>query len=65
MNFEFDDIEESFQDLLRRYALETLAPEYGRWDRGEVVPRERVIELAELGVNGLLVPEKYGGVGGS
>ena len=65
MNFEFDDIEKSFQDVLRRYALETLAPEYGRWDRGEVVPRERVIELAELGVNGLLVPEKYGGVGGS
>ncbi|MGE0484998.1 MAG: acyl-CoA dehydrogenase family protein [Gammaproteobacteria bacterium] len=65
MNFEFDDTERAFQDAVRHYALERLLPDYARWDRGERLPRERVHELAELGLTGLLVPAEHGGVGGS
>lgn len=65
MDFDFDDTERAFRETLRRYALEVLAPDYARWDRGEALPRERVRALAELGVTGLRVPEGYGGVGGS
>ncbi len=65
MDFEFDQTELSFADTVRRYAMEQLAPDYQRWDAGERVPQEKVKQLAELGVNGLLVPEEYGGVGGS
>jgi cyclohexanecarboxyl-CoA dehydrogenase len=65
MNFDFDDTERAFRDALRRYALERLAPDYARWDRGEAFPRSRVKELAELGVTGLRVPEAFGGTGGS
>lgn len=65
MNFDFDETEAAFRATLRRYALERLAPEYARWDRGEAYPRARVAELAELGLTGLRVPETFGGVGGS
>lgn len=63
MEFEFDDTEQAFQDAMRRYALERLLPDYARWDRGERLPRERVRELAGLGLTGLLVPETLGGAG--
>ena len=65
MDFDFDDSERAFQETLRRYALERLAPDYARWDSGEVIARERIRAFAELGVTGLRVPEAYGGVGGS
>ncbi|MCB1746933.1 MAG: acyl-CoA dehydrogenase family protein [Gammaproteobacteria bacterium] len=65
MNFDFDDTERAFQAAVRRYALERLLPDYARWDRGERLPRERVRELAELGLTGLLVSPDVGGVGGS
>jgi cyclohexanecarboxyl-CoA dehydrogenase len=65
MNFDFDETECAFRDVLRRYAHERLAPAYARWDRGERLPREWIQELAALGVTGLRVPEAYGGVGGS
>ncbi len=65
MNFDFDETENAFRETLQRYARERLAPEYARWDRGEIYPRERVFELAELGLTGLRVPEAFGGVGGS
>ena len=45
----FDDSERAFQETLRRYALERLAPDYARWDSGEALPRERIRAFAELG----------------
>ena len=65
MNFEFDDIETAFQIAVRRYALEVLAKEYRRWDSGEQLPKDRVLALAQLGINGMLVDEEYGGAGGT
>ena len=65
MDFAFDETEIAFQDAVRRYAKEVLAKDYRRWDSGEILPREKISELAQLGVNGLLVPEEYGGSGSS
>lgn len=65
MQFELDDTDRAFQSSIRRYALERLAPDYARWDTGEALPRERIRELAELGVTAIRVPESHGGVGGS
>lgn len=53
-----------FAETLRRYALERLLPDYQRW-RTEPYPKDRILELAELGVLGLRVPEEYGGSGGT
>jgi cyclohexanecarboxyl-CoA dehydrogenase len=59
MRSEDDDL---FAETLRRYALERLLPDYQRW-RTEPYPKDRIPELAELGVLGMRVPEEYGGSG--
>lgn len=61
----FSDEERLFAQNLRRFAKERLLPEYARWDRGEPYPRERLLELARLGITGMRVPEAYGGTGAS
>ena len=61
MDFTFSDSERQFAESMRRYAQERLRPEYAKWDRGTPYPRERVRELAELGITGLRVPAQYGG----
>jgi cyclohexanecarboxyl-CoA dehydrogenase len=65
MDFDFDETERTFQDVVRRYARERLLPDYQRWDSGERFPRERVAELGSLGLMGLRVPVEYGGSAGS
>ncbi len=61
MEFGFSDAEQQFADSIRRYARDRLLPEYSKWDQGTPYPRERVKELAELGITGLRVPAEYGG----
>jgi len=61
VEFGFTEEQAVFAAELSRYADKRLAPDYGRWDRGEALPRERIRELAGLGVTGLRVPEEYGG----
>jgi len=61
MDFEFSDEEQVFADLVRRYARERLLGDYQRWDRGERYPRDRMKELAELGITGIRVPHEFGG----
>ncbi len=65
MNFTFDDEETAFAETLRRYARERLLPDFAIWDRGAAFPRERLHELAGLGLMGLRVPTEYGGVDGT
>lgn len=57
--------ERLFAEGVRRYARERLLPEYATWDRGHPYPRERVRELASLGITALRVPAAYGGSEGS
>jgi len=63
MDFSWNDEDELLRETVRRYATERLAPDYARWER-EPFPRERVKELGDLGVLGMLIPEEYGGSGG-
>ncbi len=65
MDFSFSDEERLFAQTLRDYARNKLKPEYQKWDSGTPYPREKLRELASLGVTGLRVPEAYGGVGAS
>ncbi len=62
MDFSFTEQERLFAESVRRYARERLLPEYATWDRGTPYPRERLRELARLGIMGLRVPAEYGGV---
>ena len=61
MDFALTEEQEQFAAELGRFAEKRLAPDYARWDRGEPFPRERLTDLAALGVTGLRVPEEYGG----
>ncbi|MFT4596587.1 MAG: cyclohexanecarboxyl-CoA dehydrogenase [Paracrocinitomix sp.] len=53
---ELDD----YRAVLRSYALEQLAPHYARW-KTEPFPREKIRELGDLGVFGMLTDAEYGG----
>lgn len=49
------------RDMARRFAAERLAPYSAEWDRSKEFPRDRVREMGELGLMGMLVPEAYDG----
>ncbi len=61
MNFDFDESEQTFQASVRRFAQTRILPDAARWDRGERLPRTRVLEMGELGVLGIRVPAEFGG----
>lgn len=63
MDFSWREEDELLRDTVRRYATERLAPDYARWET-EPFPRERVVELGDLGVLGMLIPEEFGGSAG-
>lgn len=55
--------QEMIRDTLRQFARERLAPNAAEWERARTFPREALRELAELGVMGMVVPERWGGAG--
>ncbi len=57
------DLDE-FRTTLRRFALDQLGPDYRRWQT-EPFPRERLLELGELGVFGMLTSPELGGTSGA
>ncbi|MCH2187459.1 acyl-CoA dehydrogenase family protein, partial [Myxococcota bacterium] len=61
MHFEFDETELSFQEHIRRYATDKVAPHSKRWDQGDRLTTEDLVGLAELGLMGLAIPEEFGG----
>ncbi|MGV3489550.1 MAG: acyl-CoA dehydrogenase family protein [Tuberibacillus sp.] len=61
LQFEFTKEQEQFRSVLTEFAETELLPNYARWDRQATLPRSLWKKLAELGVNGLRIPEKYGG----
>ena len=62
MDFSWREEDEMLRETVRRYATERLAPDYARWE-SEPFPRERVVELGDLGVLGMLIPPEFGGSG--
>ncbi|MGD8189431.1 acyl-CoA dehydrogenase family protein [Brevibacillus ginsengisoli] len=61
LNFTFSKEQEYFRDMLREFSLNELLPHYTKWDRENKHPRHLWKKLGELGVNGLRIPEEYGG----
>lgn len=51
------------RDMAQRFAAERLAPYSAEWDRSKEFPRDRIREMGELGLMGMLVPEEYDGAG--
>jgi butyryl-CoA dehydrogenase len=55
--------QEMIRDSIRTFAQERLAPHAAEWDKNHTFPRQALKELAELGVLGMVVPEKWDGAG--
>lgn len=61
LNFSFTKEQQSFRSMLKNFAKKELLPNYTKWDQEEKFPKHLWKKLGELGVNGLRIPEKYGG----
>jgi butyryl-CoA dehydrogenase/short/branched chain acyl-CoA dehydrogenase len=62
---ELSDDERMFQESVRRFAAERIAPLVRVMDEAQQIDAELVREMFALGLMGIGVPEEYGGAGGS
>jgi short-chain 2-methylacyl-CoA dehydrogenase len=63
LNFDLDQEHELVRSTVREFAQQRVAPLAEELDRESTFPYELVGEMAELGLMGMTVPEKYGGGG--
>ncbi|CAL8088419.1 unnamed protein product [Orchesella dallaii] len=61
LNFEMNDIQRDLQQLGRKFARETIAPNAAKYDLSMDFPMDIVKQMWELGILNPLIPEKYGG----
>lgn len=55
------DEQQQIADAVRSFAQERLKPFAEQWDKEHRFPREAIVEMADLGLFGMLVPEQWGG----
>ena len=63
MDFELNDEQRQVKMSVREVAEGELAPHVREWDETQHFPVELMPKLAELGLMGVIFPEKYGGAG--
>ncbi len=63
MEFSFTDEQEQLRRTVRAFAETEIAPHVMEWDEASQFPSAVIPKLAELGLLGVLFPEKYGGAG--
>ena len=54
---------DAFRDTVRQFLGKEVVPHLADWEAAGIVPRELFTKTAELGINGLQVPESFGGAG--
>jgi len=64
VDFELTDEQRAFQELVREFANEVVAPAAAGYDEREEFPLEIVKRMGELGLFGIPFPQEYGGQGG-
>jgi alkylation response protein AidB-like acyl-CoA dehydrogenase len=63
MNFETSEITLQVAQTARDFAQQRIRPHVMEWDESQEFPLHILKELGQLGMMGVLVPEKYGGAG--
>jgi alkylation response protein AidB-like acyl-CoA dehydrogenase len=63
MNFELTDEQIQIKNSIREFAESEIRPHALEWDEAQHFPVELRPKLAELGLLGIIFPEKYGGAG--
>jgi alkylation response protein AidB-like acyl-CoA dehydrogenase len=61
--FELTADQRQIADLAAQIATREIAPHVARWDREHTFPRELYGKLNDAGLMGIIIPERYGGVG--
>lgn len=63
MNFDLTENQKMIQDMVRQFAKTELEPKAVEIDKTGEFPMDSIKKLAELGLMGMVIPEKYGGAG--
>jgi alkylation response protein AidB-like acyl-CoA dehydrogenase len=63
VDFSFTEEQEQLRRTVRAFAELEIAPHVMEWDEASQFPADLIPKLAELGLLGVLFPEKYGGAG--
>ena len=63
MEFSFTDEQQQLRRSVREFAEGEIAPHVMEWDEASHFPLEIMPKLAEMGLLGVIFPEKYGGAG--
>ncbi|HEY1866049.1 MAG TPA: acyl-CoA dehydrogenase [Candidatus Acidoferrales bacterium] len=63
MDFSLTDEQQQLRRTIRAFAEMEIAPHVMEWDEASRFPTELIPKLAELGLLGVIFPEKYGGAG--
>ncbi|MGI8477840.1 MAG: acyl-CoA dehydrogenase family protein [Thermomicrobiales bacterium] len=63
MNFDLSDEQIQVRDMVREFARREVAPFIRDWDANGEFHREALEKMGELGILGLPIPERYGGLG--
>ncbi len=63
MDFSFTDEQQQLRRTVREFAEAEIAPHVMEWDEASHFPAEIIPKLADLGLLGVIFPEKYGGSG--
>lgn len=59
----FTDEHTDFRESVRRFIEKEVSPHLPDWEAAGIVPKELFTKTAELGINGLQIPEEHGGAG--
>ena len=61
MHYGFDEDEEAFHAEVARWAEKVLAPHYQADDKAAAFRPQQALDMAQMGLTGLRIPEEYGG----
>lgn len=61
--FDLTDEQRQIAGLAAEIAQGEIAPHIAQWDRDHAFPRDLYTKLNDAGIMGIIVPERYGGVG--
>ncbi len=63
LDFSFTDEQQQLRRTVREFAEAEILPHVMEWDEASRFPAEIIPKLADLGLLGVIFPEKYGGAG--
>lgn len=61
--FKFTEEQDMLRNAVREFAEREVAPRAAAWDEEDVCPVDLFLLMGELGINGIFVPEEFGGAG--